>query len=422
MDNTEKKKQTTQKMGVPSRDGEVGIRATLNNMGFSNDSIGYNEERGMVTLGGKDLMKPTYLDDAAGVSYAPVQQIQKSLVDFYQGTSNPIVRVSDAYAAAAGKYGLGSDALSYGNGTVSIGGQPLNTLYIDDSGKSWAWQNDVERLAGAYAQKTGVQSPNQLSDRLNREYLSDIRAAIDSLRNREDFSYDPDSDPVYAAYKQKYLLEGNRASKNAMADYSALTGGYTNSAAVTAGALANQYYAQQLSNTIPQLAEQAYKRYYDNYQTDLAVLGKMLDTYNSAYDNAMDANRQTMENANASAMSTVQRDNAAYERQLSEEERYWNNILNAQNYDTQELENYWTDKLNNQNYATSELENYWTDTLNNMKLNENELKNIGYALDNEQQQIYLEYYRRLLDSELLGSRLDNQKTQADIYKIYAGIK
>lgn len=404
MDNNEKKKQPTEKMGVPNRDGEVGIRAVLNNMGFSNDSIGYNEANGTVTLGGKNLIKPTYVDEAAGVSYAPMQQIQKSLVDFYQGSKNPIVRVSDAYAVTAGKYGLGSDALSYGNGTVSIGGKPLNTLYIDDGGKAWAWKDDVESLTTAYANKVGAKTANSVLDDVNREYLSDIQDAINSLKYRDEFSYDPDSDPVYAAYKQKYLLDGDRASRNAMADYSALTGGYVNSAAASAAALANQYYAQQLSNTIPQLAEQAYQRYYNDYQTDLEVLDRMIDTYNAAYDNAAKANRQTIEDANASAMSTVQRDNEAYERQLSEEERYWNNMQNAQDYQTQERENYWTEQLNNQ------------------KLYENELKSIGYTLDNEQQQIYLEYYRRLLDNELAGSELDNQKTRAEILKIYSGIK
>lgn len=404
MDNTEKRARSAEKTGVPSRDGEVGIRAVLNNMGFSNESIGYDDKNGTVTLNGKSLIKPSYVDEKMGISYAPMQQVQKSVTDFFSDTKNPVVKVSDAYAATAGKYGLDASALSFGNGTVSIGGKPLNTLYIDDSGKAWAWKNDVEKLTDAYADSVGVRTSNDAAERVNNEYLSDIRDALDSIKRRDEFSYDPDSDPVYAAYKQKYLLEGDRASRNAMADYSALTGGYVNSAAATAGALANNYYVQQLNDVIPELAEQAYNRYNDSYQRDLDYVAEMVDIYNSVYDNELKVNKQTLENANAAAASSVQRDSDAYQKQLAEEERLWDNMKREQDYYTQDRENYWSERFNKQ------------------KLKENDLKSMGYELDNRQQQIYLEYYRRLLDNELAGDALDNQKTQAEIYKIYSGIK
>ena len=391
------------KSEVPTSGDAVGIRATLNNMGISNNSIGYDEASGYVTLNGKSLIKPTYLDDEAGVSYAPAADIRKSVVDFYKDSSNPVVRVSDAYAAAVGEYGLGSGGLSYGNGTVSIGGEPLNTMYIDDSGKAWARQQDVYDLAMQYVNRTGTESPNSLAERYASEYLSDINDSLDALRNREEFSYNPDDDPVYLAYRNKYLLEGDRAGRNAMADYSALTGGYANSAAVTAGAMANQYYAQQLTNVIPELAEQAYQRYYDDYMADIDVLDRMIDLYDKAYSNAAEANRQTANNVNYSAESVVERDNAAYDRELAESERYWN------------------EKLSGQEYETGELENYWTDILNTQKAAEGDLKNKGYMLDNEEQSIYLEYYRHLLDSELANDESERRKREADTQKVYSGM-
>ncbi len=379
MDNnyTENKKKSTS-----SSDNYVGIRKTLNDMGFSNESIGYDDASGIVTLNGRTLMKPSYLDTEKGISYASASDIQKSVVDYYKNSGNPVVRVSDAYAAAAGKYGLSGNGISYGNGTVSIGGTPLNTMYIDDSGKAWARQNDVYNLVSEYVNNSGVESPNSVADRYEREYFPDIQSSIRDLQNRDEFSYDPDNDPVYLAYRNKYLLEGDRASRDAMADYSALTGGYVNSAAVTAGALANQYYAQQLTNTIPSLAEQAYQRYYDSYQTDLNILDRMIDAYDKAYTNAIDANNQTAENARYSADSVVARDNAEYEKFLSEFERNWE------------------DTLNNLKLEESARDSYWTDILNTQKVTENDLKNKGYMLDNEEQSIYLEYYRRLLEAEL----------------------
>ena len=395
----EKEKSTKgQSAEVPKAGDAVGIRATLNNMGFSNREIGYDEESGSVTLNGKNLMKPTYLDNEAGVSYAPASKIQESLVNYYKSSKNPIVRVSDAYATAAGKYGLGADALSYGNGTVSIGGKPLDTLYIDDSGKAWAWQDDVNTLTELYANSVGVQSADEVAKKYSDKYLSEILERLDALENREAFSYNKDDDPVYLAYRDKYITEGNRASQSAIADYSVNTGGYANSAAVTAGAMANQYYASQLANTVPALAEIAYQRYLDTYNSEIDIIDRLLDTYEKEYANAVDVNETMLSNANYSAASAVKRDEEAYEQNQAEFERYWAEIQNEQDY------------------ATQERENYWNEFFNPIELEQGILKNIALGLDNEQQEIYSEYYRRLIEEELLGMQLDNQKTMLGIWK------
>ncbi|MBQ3573615.1 MAG: hypothetical protein IJA16_03335 [Clostridia bacterium] len=388
---------------VPKLEGSVGIRATLKNMGFSDREIGYDDRSGTVTLNGKTFMKPTYLDNEAGVSYAPASKIQESLVNYYKSSSNPIVRVSDAFATAAGKYGLGADALSYGNGTVSIGGKPLETLYIDDSGKAWAWQDDVNSLTEMYANTIGVQSADEVAQKYSDKYLSEVIDRINALENREAFSYNPDDDPVYLAYRDKYITEGNRASQSAIADYSANTGGYVNSAAVTAGAMANQYWAGQLANTVPALAEMAYQRYRDSYQSELDMIDRLIDAYEVEYKTAADVNKQMVNNANYSAAAAVQRDNDAYERAQSEFERYWKGLQNEQDYNTQERENYWNEQFNP------------------IELEQSILKNTALGLDNEQQKVYSEYYRRLLEGKLEGMELGNEKTRTEIQKILSTI-
>ena len=386
---------------VPVRqDGQVGIRATLNNMGFSNDSIGYDNASGYVTLNGRSFMKPGYLDDEAGVSYANAGDIQKSVINFYRNTSNPVVRVSDAYAGAAGQYGLSADALTYGNGTVSIGGTPLDILYIDGEGKAWAWQNDVENAVNAYANQTGVQTPMDLADEYARRYLSGAKNLADRLNRMEDFSYDPDTDPVFQAYQQKYRLEGDRASRNAAASYASLTGGYGNSAAATAAAQAGQYYAKQLTDTIPTLAQQAYDRYIEKYQTDLSLLDQMVDLYDTAYENAASANDHQRENANTSAKSNVERDQASYERNLRDWEKEWEERQNWQAFDQ------------------AGRDSYWNEVFNTQAVTQNNYQNEGLRLDNVQKQIYQQYYEQLLRAELAGSQLDNQLTQEQIKKLY----
>ncbi len=371
---------------IPKHEDSVGIRATLNSMGISNDRIGYNEATKTVTLNGKDFMKPSYMDEDKGISYAPESEIRKNVVNFYKDSKNPVVRVSDSYSTAAGKYGLSANALSYGDGTVLIGGKPLNTLYIDDEGKAWAWQNDVFDSVKNYANSVGVKNPNTLAESINDSYLDDIYEKIYKISNREEFSYDPGNDPVYKAYREKYLTEGNRATKDAIADYSALTGGYANSSAITAGSLAGQYYTQQLANKIPELASQAYERYRDSYQTDLDIVIQMLSAYDKVFDNTMYSNEQAIAYANNTALSVKERDKS-------------------------ERETDWDEKERQQNYNIKENENSWTNILNQQKQQENENKIKQGTLDINEKEIFLEYYRRILDADL-------RESDAKIFSLY----
>lgn len=395
------------KVPVPSlSNGKVGVRATLNNMGISNSLIGYDEGSKTVTLGGKALMRPSYIDEDAGVSYAAPNEIRRSLVDYYSSSSNPIVKVSDAYANYAGQYGLSSDALNYGDGTVTIGGEPLDVLYIDDDGKAWAFRDNVRAATESYIDSIGAETPNDILNYYNNKYLNPINKLVSSVTNRDEFSYDPEDDPVYRAYKKQYMTQGARASENAMANYAALTGGYANSAAATAAAQTSQYYMTQLTNKIPELAQEAYKRYAEKYNTDLELLDSMIDRYNTAYGNAYSANNKTISNANNSASSNIKRDQNAFTK-------YWEGVFNDQQYTKNDIDNYWSNLESGQNYR-------WTDMLNEQKSMQNTQNIEGSRLDNIEKEIYLRYYDSLLKSELEGSELDNRLTQERINQLIFG--
>lgn len=385
-DTTTDKKKRNDTLSQQTADGTVPIRKTLNSLGISNDRIGYNEANGTVTLDNRTFMTPSRLDDDAGISYAPETEIRQTLVNFLKDSSDPIVRVSDAYADSAGRYGLSADALTYGNGTVSLGGNPLDILYIDDEGKSWAYRSTVDDAVSSYADRLQVQSPADLAEAYRQRYLTQAESLLDTLQNQEAFSYDPDSDPVYQAYRRKYLQEADLASRDALASYSALTGGLPNSAAATAAAQAEQYYRQQLTDQIPTLAAQAYERYSDDFSNRLSLLGKATDLYHTAYQTAADANQTQVANANASSSSNIKRDADAHETA-------------------------WEDLLQEQSYRSAEQSA-------NQTAEKNALTIEGLRLNNLQQRIYQTYYQQLLDAELQGERLNNQLTQARIYQAY----
>ena len=92
------------------------------------------------------------------------------------------------------------------------------------------------------------------------------RNAMDELIQKMQNPYDPNTDPAYLAYRQQYLREGQRAMQNTLAESSAMTGGRPSSWAMSAASQANNYYAAQLADKIPELYQNAYNRYLQQYQ------------------------------------------------------------------------------------------------------------------------------------------------------------
>ena len=72
------------------------------------------------------------------------------------------------------------------------------------------------------------------------QYGGVISGLMDKIVNRQPFTYDFNADPIYHQFKDQFVKGGKEAAMNAVANASALTGGYGNSYAVTAGAQANQ--------------------------------------------------------------------------------------------------------------------------------------------------------------------------------------
>ena len=88
---------------------------------------------------------------------------------------------------------------------------------------------------------------------------------------RMQFNYDPNTDPNWQAYQKQYRREGDRAMQEAMAQAAMRTGGLANSYAVTAATQAGNYYASQLSDKLPQLYNDAYNRYLQEFQKQLGI-------------------------------------------------------------------------------------------------------------------------------------------------------
>ena len=127
-----------------------------------------------------------------------------------------------------------------------------------------------------------------LEDNRPKDYASDYTKRIDELVNqvlsREDFSYDPSDDPMYQKMKDESTYLGKRAMNDTMGAASALSGGYSNSFAQTAGAHAYQDYMAGLAsgvNDLYNLALSAYDAETGRMENELKTLA---DAEEKAYE------------------------------------------------------------------------------------------------------------------------------------------
>lgn len=106
---------------------------------------------------------------------------------------------------------------------------------------------------------------------------------LSDYQNRKDFSYDFNADALYQQYKDKYIQQGKMAMQDTMGQAAAMTGGYGNSYAATAGNQAYQAQLQNLNDVIPQLYQMAYDRYNQKGQDMLNMIGLMGNERNFDY-------------------------------------------------------------------------------------------------------------------------------------------
>ena len=122
------------------------------------------------------------------------------------------------------------------------------------------------------------------------QYSSRIDEMLDKLLNRDKFSYDYTKDPLWQQYQSQYLREGERAMEDTLGQLSARTGGLSSSWAQTAGQQAQNYYASQAADKIPELYQLAYNMYLkdiDNQVQDLGLLNNMSDRQYNRYRDTM---------------------------------------------------------------------------------------------------------------------------------------
>lgn len=171
--------------------------------------------------------------------------------------------------------------------------------------------------------------PPQYTDR----YSSRVDEMLDKLLNRDKFSYDYTKDPLWQQYQSQYLREGERAMEDTLGQLSARTGGLSSSWAQTAGQQAQNYYASQAADKIPELYQLAYNMYLKDIDTQIQDLGLLNDMSDRQYNRYRDTMSDWMNDRNFAY--GVYRDDISDDRYKNE----WNYNVNRDQISDNRYEN-----------------------------------------------------------------------------------
>ena len=111
------------------------------------------------------------------------------------------------------------------------------------------------------------QADAYLADQLKKiqsgrtSYTEQLQEAMDKILNREKFSYDVDTDPLFQQALASAMGSGKQAMQDTIGQASALTGGYGSSYATAAGNLAYNDYIQDAYDNFPQYYQMAREAY-----------------------------------------------------------------------------------------------------------------------------------------------------------------
>lgn len=168
-------------------------------------------------------------------------------------------------------------------GTVGL------TQYANDDIQKEMWDYITTNMQNAAGYSMPTYSYDVEQPTFTSNYQSRIDEMLNQILNRDSFSYNAEADPLYQQYKTQYNREGERAMNDTLAAAASGAGGM-NSYAITAAQQANNYYATQLNDKIPELYQLAYDMYLsdiDQQVRDLGLLQDMDDTQYSRYRDTM---------------------------------------------------------------------------------------------------------------------------------------
>ena len=210
--------------------------------------------------------------------------------------------------------------------------------YTGLAGLSDNTKQQLGALGGGYTPSQNVTAAQQYLQSVvsgkpgdyQSQYKGQLESLYNQVMNRPGFTFDLNGDALYNQYKDQYTQQGKKAMMDTMGQAAAMTGGYGNSYAQTAGQQAYQDYLTQLNNIVPELYQQAWNRYNqegDELQNRLGLTQGMEDSEYAKYRDTVSDWNTAYGQASDEYWNQYNADYSDYANRLN----YWNTLAQQEN-------------------------------------------------------------------------------------------
>ena len=236
--------------------------------------------------------------------------------------------------------------------------------------------NSKFQTSQAYEQ--AMQYTNGLLQQLNTgktSYTDQIAQLINDYQNREKFSYDSSTDPLFQQMLSSAMQSGNIAMQDTMGQAAALTGGYGSSYSQAVGNNAYNQYLQEAYNKLPdyyQLAMEAYNMEGNNLLNQISLLDtadskeydRLYNAYSTNYNQAQNLYNQeygAWKDSVSNAYNYANMLNSDYWNTMDYNEgiRQYEQNFGYQQYQDALAQSNWQNQFNYQQYQDQLTQNNW---------------------------------------------------------------
>lgn len=157
---------------------------------------------------------------------------------------------------------------------------------------SYSTLSNISAFAPSQAYIDAMAYTNQLLEKINSgrtSYSDRVDAMMDKIANRDAFSYDFNTDPLFQNALASAMASGQVAMEDTMGQASALTGGYGSSYATSAANQAYNSFVQDAYAQLPDYYNLALNAYNMEGNELYNQLGMYRDADNTEYGRLMDA-------------------------------------------------------------------------------------------------------------------------------------
>ena len=263
-------------------DDVSNLQTSLKNAGYKIDVDG--------NFGPQTLAAVKQYQQANGLDVDGMVGPQTSAVLFGGTAGSTPTSATPAAGKTSGKASGGTSGKNAGSGSAASAATKVNypdSFAYDDFSYGDYQESETVTQAQAALEAALAAQPGAYQSK----WQGQINEIIGRILNREAFNYDFNEDALYKQYAEQYMRGGKLAMQDTMGQAAAMTGGYGNSYASTAGNQAYQEYLSQLNAVIPELYGMALDRYqmegqemYNQYgllsDREAQDYGRYQDSYN----------------------------------------------------------------------------------------------------------------------------------------------